>query len=496
LADDSKIASKGARAAAASSSDEPFGWRFVTPLFMGSALNPINSTLIATALVPIAHDMHVSVGRTTVLVSALYLASAVAQPTAGKLAEEFGPRRVFLTGIALILLGGVLGAIAQSLAVLIIARVLIGVGTSAGYPSAMLLIRRRAIGAGMAAPPGNILGGLSIAGTVTVAVGPPIGGVLVGAFGWQSVFLVNVPVAAAAFAMALFWIPRDNATPPKRAREVAARIDVLGIVGFGGTMTALLVFLMGLPHLRWLVLATAVAAALALVWWELRTPTPFFDVRQLVSNIALTRTYLRATCTLLGVYTVLYGLTQWLQVARGYSAERAGLLILPMGALAAIVIRPISARNLVRSPLIAAAASMLIASIGVLFLTTHSPVALIIAVTLIFGITTGTTTTGNQTALYAQAPADQLATASGLFRTFSYVGSIASSTITGIVFRKQVTDHGLHTLAYVLISAAALVLIMTVLDRRLKTPTPAATPVTDPGDLPLPPSTPTAPHRS
>lgn len=57
----------------------PFGWRFVTPLYVGSALNPINSSLIATALVAIAAAMHVSVGRTAVLVSALYLASATAR---------------------------------------------------------------------------------------------------------------------------------------------------------------------------------------------------------------------------------------------------------------------------------------------------------------------------------------------------------------------------------------------------------------------------------
>ena len=78
--------------AASTTAQGAFGWRFVTPLFMGSALNPVNSSLIATALVPIAAAMGVSVGRTAVLVSALYLASSIAQPTAGKLAEEFGPR--------------------------------------------------------------------------------------------------------------------------------------------------------------------------------------------------------------------------------------------------------------------------------------------------------------------------------------------------------------------------------------------------------------------
>ena len=66
----------------------------------------------------------------------------MAQPAAGRLAEEFGPRRVFLVGIVLVLVAGVVGSLATSLPGLIAARVLIGAGTSAGYPSAMLLIRR------------------------------------------------------------------------------------------------------------------------------------------------------------------------------------------------------------------------------------------------------------------------------------------------------------------------------------------------------------------
>lgn len=153
-----------------------FPWRFVAPLYMGSALNPINSSVIATALVPIATAMHVSVGQTLVLVSSLYLASAIAQPTAGKLAEEFGPRRVFMVGILTVLLGGIVGGVAPNLTTLVIARVLIGIGTSAGYPSAMLMFRRRAAQAGLDAPPGNVLGGLVIAGAVTAAWACPSAG--------------------------------------------------------------------------------------------------------------------------------------------------------------------------------------------------------------------------------------------------------------------------------------------------------------------------------
>src|SRR5258708_10086055 len=89
--------------------DGAFSWRFVSPLYVASTLNPINSSVIATALVPIAHALNVPVGQTAILVSALYLASAIAQPAAGKVAEQFGPRRVLVAGILLVLLGGMLG---------------------------------------------------------------------------------------------------------------------------------------------------------------------------------------------------------------------------------------------------------------------------------------------------------------------------------------------------------------------------------------------------
>src|SRR5579859_755329 len=107
----------------------PFSPRFVAPLLMGATLNPVNSSVIATALVAIAAAVGVPIGQTAVLISGLYLTSAIAQPTAGRLAEEFGPRRVFVAGIALVLTAGVVGAFAHSLTMLVVARVLIGAGT-------------------------------------------------------------------------------------------------------------------------------------------------------------------------------------------------------------------------------------------------------------------------------------------------------------------------------------------------------------------------------
>ncbi|MFD8133027.1 MFS transporter [Streptomyces mirabilis] len=446
----------------------PFGARFVAPLYLGASLNPVNSSIIATALVAIAAALHIPVGDTAILISSLYLTSALAQPAAGRLAEEFGPRRIFVAGITLVLVAGIVGSLAHSLTALIVARVLIGAGTSAGYPAAMLLIRRRAEQADHAAPPREVLGGLSITGAATVAVGPAIGGLLIGGAGWRAAFWINIPVAAVALFLALAGIARDP--DPVRfgsPRALASRIDLLGMLGFGGSLTALMIFLDALPRLDWPALAAALVLAAALAGWELRAAQPFLDVRLLVANGALTRTYLRNGLTLMGTYVILYGLTQWLEVARGLSAYQAGLMLMPMGVLTALAARVVSRRAAVRWPLIACAVLLLVGAVATLFVGSGTPIAAVICVTAVFGLTSGAGTVANQTVLYQEAPAAALGTASGLLRTFGYIGSIASAAITGTAFHRGVSDSGLHSIAWVLVAISALVLVMTVLDRQL-----------------------------
>jgi MFS family permease len=461
-------------ASAAPRPGRPFSWQFTTPLFIGSALNPVNSSLIATALLPIARGLNVPLGQTAALVTALYLASAVAQPTAGKAAEVFGPRRVFLAGIALVAVGGLVGGFAQDLVTLLVSRVLIGLGTSCGYPTAMLLIRRRAREAGLDKPPGGVLGGLQIAGTATASLGLPVGGVLIGALGWRSVFFINVPVAVIALAATLAWVPPDGPlNRPLRGRDIAARLDLAGIAGFAAAMIALMLFLFELPTAHWYLLGISLALWIALVAWELRAGTPFLDLRLLASNKALTSTYLRYGLLLLCVYVVLYGITQWIEGVRGLNETEAGLLLLPMTLVTGLVISPVSRRNLVRGPIIAAALTCLVASVGVLLLDSSIWIGWIAIITLVFGVSLGFGSAGNQTALYSQAPAEQLGTASGLLRTFGYVGSIASSAITGVVFHTSVTDSGVHLIAWIMIGTSALLVLLSVADRTLRAGTPA-----------------------
>jgi len=232
-------------------------------------------------------------------------------------------------------------------------------------------------------------------------------------------------------------------------------------------MIALLLFLFGLPVAHWYLLGISAALWTALAFWEFRAGAPFLDVRMLASNKALTRTYLRFGLAMLCLYVVLYGIAQWIEAVRGLSETEAGLIVLPMTLVSGLVISPVSWRNLVRGPVIAAAFACLIGSAGVLVLSRTAWIGWVVVITLVFGLVTGFASAGNQTALYSQAAAEQLGTASGLLRTFGYIGSIASSAITGIVFHTSVSDSGVHLIAWIMIGVSVALVLISVLDRTL-----------------------------
>lgn len=121
-------------------------------MMLGSVLNPINSTIVAVALVPIGKAFGAPPSQTAWLVSALYLATALGQPIVGRLIDLFGPRRLFLLSTSLVGVAGVVGTLAPDLGVLIGARVVLGFGTCAGYPPPWRCCAARASGPGTTAP--------------------------------------------------------------------------------------------------------------------------------------------------------------------------------------------------------------------------------------------------------------------------------------------------------------------------------------------------------
>ena len=304
-----------------------FDRRLIVPMILGSILNPVNSSILAVALVPIGVALGAPASETAWLVSALYLATSVGQPVVGRLVDLYGPRRLFVAASVLVGAGGVLGTVAPNLPALVVARVLIGLGTCAGYPASMYLIRREGERTGTDSPAG-VLTTLAVATQTVAVIGPTLGGLLIDVGGWRATFAVNVPLALGCAVLGALRLPRTTASP--RDRSLAATIDLPGIALFTATLASLLLFLMDPVVQRWYLLTLTVAAGAALTRWELRAATPFLDLRLLGGNRPLLVTYARALLTAGVSYSLLYGYPQWLEQGRGLSPSTTGLVLLPI----------------------------------------------------------------------------------------------------------------------------------------------------------------------
>ena len=444
-----------------------YGARFLAPLFIGPLLNPINTTMISVALVPISHDLGVPSSTVVWLVAGLYLTSAIAQPTLGRVGDILGPRRVFLGGLVVVAVAGILPSALPGFGPVVASRVLLGVGTSAAYPSVMAMIRARSAAAGVATPPA-VLSGISISTLTTSAFGPVLGGALIELFGWRSIFLVNIPLALGALVMTLAWVPSAESDPDTGDRPSLRDLDPVGILLFAGAVASLLVFALDLGALHWWLLGLSVAALLALLGWELRRRSPFIDFRMLASNGALSRTYLRMLLLYLGFYSMTYGYSQWVQDDAGYSSSQAGFLQLPTAVLAGLMSLVIARTTKVRAPILVACTTPVLGGLLMVFLHSSSPLAYLLLIAALFGVAQGLSSVSNQQVLYRQSPADRVGTASGLSRTFVYLGAILSSGVLGATFGESPDDGDMHVLGVMIIACSALAGVLAVMDRTLR----------------------------
>jgi MFS family permease len=436
-----------------------FDRRLLAPMILGAILNPINSSMIAVALVPIGIAFGAPPTQTAWLVSGLYLATATGQPVVGRMVDMFGPRRLFLGGTALVGIAGVIGALAPSLGVLVGARVLLGFGTCAGYPAAMYLIRSESTRTGQDSPTG-VLTALAVSTQTIAVIGPSLGGLLIGLGGWRTIFAVNIPLAIAG--VVLGWLR----LPTVERRAGTGGFDFPGMALFAAALTALLLFLMH-PS-RWYLVVLAIAAGAGFAVRELRAAEPFIDIRVLGGNGPLIATYARNVLTFIVSYSFLYGYTQWLEAGRGLIPSGAGLLLLPMFGVA-IVVASITGRHpAVRGKLVVGGLGQVVACALLLVVGADTPIWFLLGIAIIVGIPQGLNSLANQNALYFQADPDRMGSSAGLLRTCTYLGAIVSAAANGAFFGGGVDTAGLHEMAWFLVGVAVVFIALTLADRSLR----------------------------
>jgi MFS family permease len=447
-------------------------WWLVGSVALGTLLNPLNSSMIAVALLSLRSAFHVSLVTATWLVSSFYLAGAVGQPLMGRLADLIGPRRIFCIGLVLVGMASLSSPWAPAFGWLVVLRVLQALGTSAAYPAGLALFRtqtRQATGEATQAP-AAALGAISMTSNVCAALGPTLGGVLLLAFNWQAIFLINVPLVVVGLVLALLLLPKDRSghtvdQPNLHPLSQAMRsLDVPGVALFSGMLTSLLLFLLGLSgNPPWELVP--VFLILLLLWWEYRARTPFFNVRVLFSNRQLVKVYGQFAAVNIVFYSLFFGLPLWLEKARGESPALAGLLMLPltgMGVLMTFAAVQIVRRSGAKLALLLGALALSVGTLLLLLFRSNSPVVVLLAVIVILGIPNGLQNLGLQAVLYDAAPAQDMGVAAGQFQTFRYLGSILATSLLGLLFGGTITSSGLHLLAGTLACISVVLLVVAV----------------------------------
>ncbi|MGB5052655.1 MAG: MFS transporter, partial [Caldilineaceae bacterium] len=171
--------------------------QLVAAIALITMLAPLNSTMIAVALPSIADSFHVEVSAASVLVPTYLFVMAVLQPFAGGLGDRLDRRRLILASLLLFGVASMGAAFALNMPILIFFRLLQALSGAMVFPNGVALLRevipteRR----------GRVSGTVGSAASFAAALGPVIGGLLVQAFGWQSVFWTNVPFIAGALAL-------------------------------------------------------------------------------------------------------------------------------------------------------------------------------------------------------------------------------------------------------------------------------------------------------
>lgn len=411
----------------------------------GAILVPLNSTMLAVALPGVMDDFTLGANAVSSLVTLYLGAVAVALPVGGSIGDRYGHRPAFLVGVIAFAIASALAALATSFEILEISRVGQAASGALISTSSAALVRETA----PAARQGEAFGLFDLLVSTSAAVGPFIGGLLVGGFGWRSLFVLAVPlgiVSAAFVGLAL-----RPETPDQKAadRRAANPIDVPGLVLLGVAIVAFLIAIRsgGEGGALGFVAALAVVPLLVLfVAVELRTDRPAVDPR-----LFLQRPFAAAVAGVFGATVILHGsfviVPLMVEILLRESALTSGIVLLGLAGVGAIVAPfggRFSDRNGRRVVVVTGSA---ISAIGLTALWLGSGVATALSVAALLGIVGfgNGLTSPRQAAALESVEKSRVGMAAGTYYTGRYLGGLVGASLVGAILGAQVTPGGVAT---------------------------------------------------
>jgi MFS family permease len=390
----------------------------IVGIALASALVPLNSTMIAVALPTLADEFDITKGHAAILITVYLVAMLVGQPTAGRIADHVGARRLALVAVAGFGACSAAAMFAGTFAVLVAVRAGQAVFASALSPSVQALLRKvtdsdsrgRAFGL-----QGSVIG-------VGAGLGPALGGLLLAGFGWRALFAVNLPIVVVVLIVLSRSVPdtidhRDTSSTPESGEQEA--VD---------------------PS---------------------NTETP-------LANATFVAAFSTQALTVLAQYALLL-IAPMLLDDRGWSSGEVGFAVTAL-TLGMIVMSPIGGRlgdewGRRRPVMLGLTAATLAVAASAAFGTDVAS-ALLIATLLGFGLGYGIASPSILTAGIEAAPEDRVGLAAGLLSMSRYVGSIIASVLLTIV----VTDDTEGVGTMLVLSTVALVISLATASRLPRLP--------------------------
>ena len=308
-------------------------------LSLATFMNVLDTSIANVSIPAISGDLGVSPDQGTWVITSFGVANAISLPLTGWLTRTFGQVKLFMWSVGLFTLASFLCALAPSLNMLILFRVLQGAVAGPMMPLSQALL----LSSYPKAKAGAALGMWSITTLVAPVVGPVLGGWITDNISWPWIFYINIPVGIVAGA-ATWIIYKQRETP-----TMSVPIDKIGLFLLVLWVGALQVMLDKGKDLDWFgsgqIITLAIVAVVGFIIflvWELTEEHPVVDL-----SLFSRRNFLISTIAMLMAYGLFFGnvvlLPLWLQQYMGYTATLAGLVLAPVG-LFAIFLTPIVAR--------------------------------------------------------------------------------------------------------------------------------------------------------
>jgi EmrB/QacA subfamily drug resistance transporter len=399
-----------------------------TALIVASALfmQNLDSTVVTTALPSMARSFDVSPVTMNIVITSYLVSLAAFIPASGWVADRFGARAVFRAAIIVFTLASVLCGVSQSLAMLVAARVLQGMGGAMMVPVGRLLLLRRVGKADLVAA----MSWLTMPALLGPVIGPPVGGFLVTTLSWHWIFDINIPIGIVGVILVTAFIREDE-------RVEAAHFDIIGQVLAGIGMAGLI---MGFSSFGRGALPPSAAVALTVIGalsaaayaiHARRTRHPLLDIT-LLRIPTFATSVVAGSLFRIGIGAMPFLLPLMLQLGFGLSPLRSGLITF-VSAAGALTVKPIAKPLLRRFGFRAllsvnAALSAVVVALTAAFRPSW-PIIGIYGVLLVGGVFRSLQFTAYNTIAYADIPPQRMSQATSLYSTLQQLSLTMGVTL-------------------------------------------------------------------